>query len=399
MIERHRTCRLIYQDVMGNFKIGTENMKKGILTTLILFVSSFTYGQNHKTIEIDPITDMAKESLPFDQGFILKKTYSTKIEIIGVGYYEVKQSEIKSYFDTPRTTDLSLQFKFEENKDKKFDLYIFVPPLKPQKFYDFLIVHKIEKEDLLIDKYLSLFKAIRENDTLKVELLNGINNIRKTNRDPFEHKNLITNRNDITKLESFYSSKLKVIYDRTDVNEETKKSLIISEIIGDDLFVKGTWVSSTSEIFSFETRAKFRVTPDFGYVGYGFQKGFNGIIPYLGFQIEFRYFDKNIPFKLIPNKTIWHRFSFNSGVTLASLKRDGKREDFFKDKSLLLGFGFRLSNALRITSGTILFNREDPNPLIDNKQLGITPFIGLSIDLSVKQLLNDVSGLIPLNRN
>src|SRR5690606_18623140 len=134
-------------------------------------------------------------------------------------------------------------------------------------------------------------------------------------------------------------------------------------------------------------------------VGYGFQKGFNGLTPYLGFQIEFRYFDKNIPFKLIPNKTIWHRLSFNTGITLASLKKDGQREDFFKDKSLLMGLGFRLTNALRLTGGTILFNREDPNPLIDNKQLGVTPFVGLSIDLSLKQLLNDMSSLIPLNKN
>ncbi len=218
-------------------------------------------------------------------------------------------------------------------------------------------------------------------------------------RDPFEHIDINTGGNEITKLVSFYQSHLKVIYDRADISQDSIKSLVISEVVSNDLFVKGDWVSSTSEIFSFETRAKYRITPDFGYVGYGFQKAFNGFTPYLGFQIEFRYFDKSIPFKLIPNKTIWHRLSFNSAITLASLKKEGQREDLFKDKSLLMGFGFRLSNALRITGGTILFNQEDPNPLIDNKKLGVTPFIGLSIDLSLKQLLNDMSGLIPLNRN
>ena len=374
-------------------------MKVRFLTTFILLTSLISYGQNHKTIEIDPITDMAKESLPFDQGFVLKKTYSNKIEILGVGYYEIKQSERKDYFTSARTTTLDLLFKFEENKDKKYDLYIFVPPLKPQKFYDFLIVHTIEKEDPLVEKYLSLFKAIRDDNSSKETILNEINKIKKKKRDPFEHIDMTTEKNDITKLASFYLSNLKAIYDRTDINNDSIKSLVISEIISNDLFAKGDWVSSTSEIFTFETRAKFRITPDFGYVGYGFQEGFNGFTPYLGFQIEFRYFDKNIPFKLIPNKTIWHRLSFNTGITLASLKKDGQREDFFKDKSLLMGFGFRLSNALRLTGGTIIFNREDPNPLIDNKQLGVTPFVGLSIDLSLKQLLNDMSGLIPLNRN
>jgi hypothetical protein len=99
---------------MGNFK-RQMNMKIKILTTIILLTSYIAFGQNRKTIEIDPITDMAKESLPFDQGFVLKKNYSNRIEILGVGYYEIKESERKDYFTTARTTTLNLLFKFEEN--------------------------------------------------------------------------------------------------------------------------------------------------------------------------------------------------------------------------------------------------------------------------------------------
>ncbi|PKH49526.1 hypothetical protein CXF68_01950 [Tenacibaculum sp. Bg11-29] len=375
-------------------------MKANILTTLLLLLNFIVYSQNHKTIEIDPITDMAKESLPFDQGFVLKKTYSNKIRILGIGYYEIKQSERKEYFSSARTTELNLLFKFEQNKENKYDLHIFVPPLKPQRFYDFLIVHLIKRDDPLITKYLALFKAITENNpTLQTNILDEINKSKKKTLDPLEHIDLDTGINNISELSSFYKSNLEIIYKDKGISEKEKRSLLISKIVDNDLFSRGYWVSSTSEIFSFETRAKFRITPDFGYVSYGFQKDFNGFTPYIGFQIEFRYFDKSIPFKLIPNKTIWHRLSFNTGITLASLKKDEQREDLFDNKSLLMGFGFRLSNALRLTGGVILFNREDPNLLIDNKRLGATPFIGLSIDLSLKQFFNDMSGLIPLNRN
>ncbi len=388
---------------MGNFKIQTpKNMKKQYLTTLILLMSFIAYGQNRKTIEIDPITDMAKESLPFDQGFVLKKTFSDSLIIHSIGYFEIKQKDIKTYFNLPKSPTGSLEYKFVKN-EKKFDLYIFVPPLKPQKVYDFIIVQNIVSTDPLMSDYLSLFDAFNKGKASNeiIDIIKSINLKKQKNFDSFELYDITVDPAQINYagLQKFYQDYLKIIYDDKGKSEEDKLKEIKSKIIENDLFKKSTSFSATSEIFSFETRAKFRITPDFGYVGYGFQKDFNGITPYLGFQIEFRYFDKNIPFKLIPNKTIWHRLSFNTGITLASLKKDGQREDFFKDKSLLMGFGFRLSNALRLTGGTILFNREDPNPLIDNKKLGVTPFIGLSIDLSLKQFLNDMSGLIPLNKN
>lgn len=384
---------------MPNFKT-TYTMKKAATALIILLTTITGFGQNHKIIEIDPITDMAKESLPFDQGFVLKKTYNEQIEIIGIGYYEIRSSELKNYFKTPRIADLNLKFNIEENMDKKFELYIYVPALKPQKFYDFLIVHKLEKQDKIVDLYIKLFKELHESnkENAQVTLL-AINNEKRKSNDPFEHIDFQNGTSDITELNCFYFIKLKSLFDDVSLNDQQKDEKIRSEIMNSEVFKKGSWVTSTSEIFSFETRAKFRITPDFGYVNYGFQDDFNGITPYLGFQLEFRYFDKNIPFKLIPNKTILHRLSFNSGITLASLKKEGKREDFFANKSLMMGFGFRLSNALRITSGTILFNKEDPNPLIDNKKVAVTPYIGLSIDLGIRQLLNDLSGLIPLNRN
>jgi hypothetical protein len=166
----------------------------------------------------------------------------------------------------------------------------------------------------------------------------------------------------------------------------------------DEFFKFGQTLSSTTASLDFDTRTGYTITPDFGYVYYGFQKDFNAMTPYVGFQLEFRYFDKNIPFNLIHPKSPWHYLSFTTGLTLTSLKKEGKRDDFFASKSLLVGLGWRLSSATRVTFGGILFNKEDVNPLIDNKRLTITPFVGLSIDLRIKSIINDFYGLAPTKK-
>lgn len=210
---------------------------------------------------------------------------------------------------------------------------------------------------------------------------------------------------DLALLKGFYfgNTELGKLVKQYTVANAKEKTLITEKaldmVIGnlpttDELFVFGQTLSSTTAVLDFDTRTGFTITPDFGYVYYGIgQKNFQGMLPYIGFQLEFRYFDKNIPFNLIRPKTFLHYLSFTSGLSLASIKKEGKRDDFFANKSLLLGLGLRISSATRFTFGTILFRKEDKNPLIDNKTLAATPFIGLSIDLKLKSILNDFYGL------
>jgi len=210
-----------------------------------------------------------------------------------------------------------------------------------------------------------------------------------------------------TRLDSLYRAtpQLKGLIAKyaaaTDQEKENIQGEIMNEILdkdlptAEDMFIFGQTLSATTAVLDFDTRTNFTITPDFGYVYYGAgQSGFHGLLPYIGFQLEFRYFDKNIPFNLIHPKSLLHYLSFTTGLSLTSLKTDGKRDDFFSNKSLLIGLGFRLSSATRMTFGSILFRKEDPNPLIDNKKLAATPFIGLSIDLKLKSILNDFVGLI-----
>ena len=177
--------------------------------------------------------------------------------------------------------------------------------------------------------------------------------------------------------------------------EKKKEKEIRTAIVKAGYFLEPTIITGSSNIFDFKTRSKLQITPDFGYVVYGFQKGFTSFTPYLGFQINFRTLDKNIPWGVYPNKTLWHRLSFMTGWTLAGVAKQGKRENFFTSSSLLTGLGFKLTNAIKLTGGAMWFYGDDPNPLIDNRRLRMTPYAGLSVDLDVKEFLNDFTSLIP----
>jgi len=181
---------------------------------------------------------------------------------------------------------------------------------------------------------------------------------------------------------------------RLTLEKKTEKK-IRTAIVNQGYFLEPAIVTGSSNIFDFKTRSKLQITPDFGYVVYGFQKNFTSFTPYLGFQINFRTLDKNIPWGIYPNKTIWHRLSFMTGWTLAGVAKQGKRENFFSSSSLLTGLGFKLTNAIKLTGGTMWFYGDDPNPLVDNRKLRMTPYAGISVDLDVKEFLNDFTSLIP----
>ena len=79
--------------------------------------------------------------------------------------------------------------------------------------------------------------------------------------------------------------------------------------------------------------------------------------------------------------------------SLTSISEEGKREDFFANSTFLTGIGFRINNALRVTAGVNWFYKLDPNPTIETKSIAVTPYIGLSVDLDVKQFLNGFTEL------
>jgi hypothetical protein len=85
-----------------------------------------------------------------------------------------------------------------------------------------------------------------------------------------------------------------------------------------------------------------------------------------------------------------------AGITLRSLKIEGKREDFFGNNCLITGLGIRLNNYLRATGGFVWFRSIDTNPLSTDKPLAYSAFTGLSLDIELQELFGGIKSLFKL---
>jgi len=170
---------------------------------------------------------------------------------------------------------------------------------------------------------------------------------------------------------------------------------IESEKLTSRLFIDYDVTGMNTYIYNFQARNEMAITPVFGYAYYGFQKGFGGFTPYLGFQVNFQGLNRDDPFNQIHRKTVLQRLCFTTAWTLTGMEESNKRYDLFDKSSLITCLGFKLGHVAMINAGGLWFKREDPNPLITSKKVAITPVIALSLNLEVDKLLNGFSKLIP----
>jgi hypothetical protein len=149
------------------------------------------------------------------------------------------------------------------------------------------------------------------------------------------------------------------------------------------------------------TRGKFALTPDFGAIVYGFlPKGngaFTGVAPYIGIQINFRSFDKDISFREYTwSMRRWYkpvRWSGMIGLSFNNIQEAGKRENFFGKNNFLLGIGYKLSPAIKIITGGMFFKQYESNYLSQDKKLAVTPYAGISIDADLRTLFQDITNV------
>ncbi|GAB3858094.1 hypothetical protein GCM10028822_32840 [Hymenobacter terrigena] len=169
-------------------------------------------------------------------------------------------------------------------------------------------------------------------------------------------------------------------------------------------------VGGTTVVASFESRTKFSITPDFGLVTTRIGKdGGNpyALMPYLGFQVNLRPLNRDIPFWMYKHKPL-HYASIMVGYTQVSIDNGPKKSpgadsvaNFFNKSTLITGAGFRLGNAVRLTGGLVWYfqyntSNPDVKPIVyDRRRLQTWPFVGVSVDLSLTTLLNGISEIIP----
>ncbi|GAB3883409.1 hypothetical protein GCM10028825_07620 [Spirosoma agri] len=198
-------------------------------------------------------------------------------------------------------------------------------------------------------------------------------------------------------IDNYKTIQNKLITSSGKLNEmiEQKSNYItsVSEIVN----VNTTEYSKgTTNQFEFITRNKLTIVPDFGLIVVargGSSFAATNILPYLGFNINFRQINKDIPFSTIRNKTVAHRLSFMAGITLSSLAIQGEREDLFSGKSLMTGLGIRFNNVVKLALGGVWFKALSTKPLSVEKKLMFSPYVGLSLDLELKDLFGGIAKL------
>jgi len=143
---------------------------------------------------------------------------------------------------------------------------------------------------------------------------------------------------------------------------------------------------------SFETQSNNYISAD---TGVACAPELSSCTTYVGTNIYFRPVNKAAPLSQFGGffKTLDRRVSATIGLTVNGIGDDKTREDLFGTQSLVVGLGVRMTNSVRLTAGSIVFQKLSPNPLNTDKKLTTTYFFSLSFDIDVVPALKGIGGL------
>ena len=148
-----------------------------------------------------------------------------------------------------------------------------------------------------------------------------------------------------------------------------------------------------TSVGDFQTRHSWYLSAD---LGLGWAWDLDEVFPYAGTNIYFRPVNKAAPLTTLGSfgQTFTRRFSAMIGLTVASnLAKDHERAALMgTNQMLVLGGGLRLTDSIRVAAGALVFKAFDPNPLIDNKRIRISPFLSFSVDWDVKGTITELGG-------
>ena len=152
--------------------------------------------------------------------------------------------------------------------------------------------------------------------------------------------------------------------------------------------IKEVTITGSIDDGSLVTRSKWYVSLDAGIL-YG--PVIDQLLPYVGANIYFRPVKKNTSFARLRadgrNNLFWYRFAAIVGFTPTNLSQDTRfTTDVVGGRAGLFGAGYRLTEFLRLSAGALVVRQKDLNPLINEYQLRLTPYVSLSADIDVASL-------------
>jgi hypothetical protein len=144
---------------------------------------------------------------------------------------------------------------------------------------------------------------------------------------------------------------------------------------------------------SFSTRAKNHVSMD---VGILYSGDAGEVLPYFAANFYLRPVNRAVPLAQVGG--FGRRFSIMVGVTYSSIQEEENgrvlRDDLFGSQALVVGAGLRLTDAARVSVGALVYQENDPNPLVDDLSLTADPFFAVSFDWNVRNLLGPLGTAI-----
>lgn len=130
-------------------------------------------------------------------------------------------------------------------------------------------------------------------------------------------------------------------------------------------------------------------------VGYAYISNFSQFSTYTGLNIYFRPVNKHLPLSVYKRfmDVIATRTSLLLGITIESVTKTGIRKGLINNNGVILGAGFRLNSWFRVNGGTVLYYLNHNNPIIntDRYRAKASPFVSLSIDIDVRNLIGGLA--------
>jgi hypothetical protein len=138
-----------------------------------------------------------------------------------------------------------------------------------------------------------------------------------------------------------------------------------------------------STLAGYELRSSWYVSAD---VGLGLASEIDEVFGYMGANVYFQPVNKRAHLGPLfgPQKDFLKRFAVMIGLPQQEMEAPGLLP-VIEDRPLILGAGIRLNDLLRLTLGGLVFEKEDPDPLVtESDGLTATWFVSLSIDWDVR---------------
>lgn len=147
---------------------------------------------------------------------------------------------------------------------------------------------------------------------------------------------------------------------------------------------------------NFETRHGWYVSMDAG-LAYGWD--INEAFGYLGTNIYFRPVNKDAPLQSFGGfrQSFSRRASALIGLTVTGqVEETDRREALLGGRILVVGGGLRMTDSIRFAGGALVFKAVNPNPLVTERRVEISPFVSMSFDIDVVGSLGDLGKVFGL---